>query len=196
MYRLIPIISVGLLIILILGGGYLGWTRYGQFKIKSAELEIAEKKFGEKQEYISKLRSLETELEKYSQETDKIESGLPQDPSVPALFNYVSQKSSENGLILRELNLGKIGQSAIGNIKEISFPLAFSGSYPAFKNFLASVQKSVRMISIRAISFTSPEDEELFDFNLDANSYFYEKSKNQPQEPGSAPGESGLGPLQ
>lgn len=184
MFRLIPIISVCLLILLILGGVFLWLPKLQDFLDLRAELEKKEIELKQKEDYFAKLNSLSKQLEEYPEELAKIDSALPIDPSIPALFNFIQKVSSENGLILEKLDLGQISSSKKKTgVKEISFSISVSGSYPAFKNFLSAIYQNARLIDTDSIKFSSPEGEGLFIFDLTLATYSYLELKPTEQEP-------------
>ena len=178
MLRLVPIISIGLLILVILGGVLFWWPKLQDFSDKKEELTRKEIEVNQKKEYFVALNSLSDKLKGYSEELARIDSALPTDLSIPALFNFIQVSSSENGLVLENLTLGKTSsQKEMGGAKEISLSVSVSGSYSAFKNFLSALYKNVRMIEVNSIKFSSPAEDDLFEFNLALTTYSYLESK-------------------
>lgn len=174
MPRIIIIISICLLISLVVGGILFWWPNFRDFLSSREELEIKEAQLKQKEEYFAKLNTLSEELKKYPQELAKIDSALSVDPSVSALFSFVQKASSESGLVLRNLNLGKISSSKEkAGVNEISFYISVSGTYFAFKNFLSTVYRSSRIIEIDNINFFYPGEDNLFSFDLSLTSYSY-----------------------
>lgn len=186
MSRLLPIISISLLVLLILGVVFLWWPKYQNFSDLKAELEKKERELEKKREYFTNLEALSKRLEGYPEELAKIDSALSVDPSIPALFNFIQKVSSENGLILESLSLGKISSSQEEQveIQKISLSASVTGSYSAFKNFLSTVYKNARLIEVESIKFPSLEGEDLFTFDFSLETYSYKGSKGREQEPG------------
>lgn len=58
-------------------------------------------------------------------------------------------------------------------IKKIAINLTLSGPYSGFKNFLESLEKNSRLFEVSNISFSSPEEEEIFDFKLKIETHSY-----------------------
>jgi len=177
------IILICLLILLTLGGYFLCWPKYQEFKGKKVEIETKDEEIGLKEEYLSNLEILSEKLSTYEEQLSKIDSALPEDPSVAALFNFFQKTSSENGLILTDIDVSELfssGDSAQDQessgerIQKMSFSLSVGGSYSAFKNFLSAVYKNSRLIEIKSISFSSSEEvKDLFDFSLNLETQFY-----------------------
>ena len=176
MSRIIPIISILLLVLIILGGVFYWWPKYKEFRDLGIELKIKEEQVRQKEEYFAELRTIDERLEGYSEELAKIDSALPADPSIPALFNFIQQTSSENGLILEAINAPKISSLGGGSgekIQEISFSISFSGSYSAFKNFLSAIYGTARLIEVKSVKFSSPEEGgTIFNFILELKTHF------------------------
>ncbi|MFH1656682.1 MAG: type 4a pilus biogenesis protein PilO [Candidatus Nealsonbacteria bacterium] len=172
MSRLIYAIGFLILIITILLGFLIWWPKLQEFSILRDKLSFKDAEIEQKKEYFKNLSSISNKLTNYSEELVKIDSAFPVDPSVPELFNFIEVTSSENGLILETLTAGEFSQNTENQeINEISFNLVVLGSYSAFKNFLSAIYANTRMIDIESINFSAPEDEDLFSFNLNLNTY-------------------------
>jgi Tfp pilus assembly protein PilO len=70
-------------------------------------------------------------------------------------------------------NFSSVSKESLAK-KEYRFSLELSGSYPAFKNFLAILEKSAKIIEVENISFSSPaKDDSAFSFNVAVKFYSY-----------------------
>ncbi len=148
------------------------WPRFDELKTTQKDVEEKKAEFQMEDEYASELNKIKGELEQYESSVSKTSSALPADPSLPSLFNFLQQSSSQSGLVLKTINPFSISDSKnLPNLRETTFSLGVAGSYSAFKNFLSTLEKSARMIEIESISFSSPTEEELFDFNLQIKVY-------------------------
>lgn len=179
MQRSILIIIVSFLILLIVGGYFLGWPKYQEFEDKKLEVEGKDTEIKQKQEYLSKLEVFSDRLSEYSDELAEIDFALPTEPSIAALFIFFQKISSENGLILKDTDLGGLFSSeTLGTpgerIQKMPFSISVTGSYPALKNFLSAVYRNTRLIEVNSISFSSPEEEGLFTFNLALETHAYQ----------------------
>lgn len=157
-------------------GVFLVWPRYQEFKIKKVDVLKKEAELQNLKEYLSEINLLSQEIEKYSTEISKIETALPSRFSLPSLINYLQKTTFENGLILKSYNLTlavpNLPEQESG-LKEFSLTLDFSGSYSAFRDFLLVLEKSSRLIEVENISFSSPEKEKPYDFNLGIKVHSY-----------------------
>lgn len=167
------IITICFLLVLILGIGLL-LPRYQDLKgiQKTVEEKKAEVQYKEK--YFAEIGEIKTELEKYETELSKIDSALPQNSSLPSIFNFLQEASSQSGLVLKGISpftVFSVGKDS--NLKETKFNLQLSGDYSSFKNFLSTLEKSARMIEVENISFSLPIEGELFTFNIRVKIYSY-----------------------
>ncbi len=124
-----------------------------------------------KDEYITSLYDLSSELEKHKEEMAKIDTALPSEPSLPVLFNFFQQVSAQNGLILKNITVNVTPNSEDSEIQEIDIQLSVIGSYSSFKNFLFNLEKSARLFEVENISFSLGEEESSFNLGLKTHSY-------------------------
>lgn len=157
-----PIILFIVFLGVVLIGIFLIWPEYQ--KLTNLQVQVKEKKeeLKAKEQYIAMLRNAVEEFKKYDAEIAKINSALPSDPDLPSLFEFLQKTSSQNGLILKGLGgflTASDGQNP--NMKETRLDFSVSGPYPSFKNFLASLEKSSRLIDVESINLLSEGGETL-----------------------------------
>jgi type IV pilus assembly protein PilO len=173
MIRLIPIISVSLLLLVILGGVFLLKPQYEDLKGLKLELEITTIDLEQKKAYYSKLNEINEELEKHKADIAQIDSALPIDPSIPALFYFIQVTASENGLVLGNIKEGTMTQGE--QFRDIPLSVSLLGSYNALKNFLNAIYKNSRMIEVTSISFSSPAKGGDFTFALELKTHSFKQ---------------------
>ena len=141
--------------------------RYAQNKVQAKKTEIQNK-----QDDFSKVGEASEKLKKYPKELAKIDSALPNEISLPFLYDFFQRISSQNGLVLENISGGPSKSEKA--VQEIKINLSLSGSYAAFKNFLSSIEKSARIIEVENMSFSflSEEGESLL-FNLAVRTHSY-----------------------
>lgn len=178
--RIIPIIIIIFLALLILGACFLWWPQYQEFQNKNTEIAGRDEEIRQKQERLSGLEDISAKLSEYTSEIAKINSALPADPSITAMFSFIQKKASENGLILSNIDIGGIYSLKAGEerIQKMPFSISVSGSYPSFKNFLSSLYKNSSLVKVKSISFSSPPEEKggslfIFNLNLETRAYNY-----------------------
>ena len=178
MSRAIIIITcLGLLLIFAIGAVF---SKYQEMNLLQLEIKNKNAEFQYEKEYFSKLSALSKKLEKYKENLAKINSALPINSRLPDLLNFLQKSCSQTGLVFK-----KIGPSSTvplieegeenrnPEIQETAFNIVVAGSYSAFKNFLRILEKSARMIGVESVSFSSPEEEISFTFNLRLKIYSY-----------------------
>ena len=124
--------------------------------------------------YFVELGNFYKDLKGHEPELSKIESALPSDVSPSDLLYFIQTKTSQNGLVLKSASLVTITPSLQrSDIKEYHFSIELSGFYPAFKNFLSTLEESGRLIEIERISFSSTKEKEPASFGVGIKVYSY-----------------------
>ncbi len=166
------IVVICLIITLILGVVLIG-PRYKELKELQQEIKKKSQELEYQEKYLSDLEEASQNLKEYTQELQKINSALPPSPNLPALFGYFQKASSQNGLVLKSINPAAITTSEKISGREIKISLSVVGSYPSFKNFLATLQKSARLIGVTSLAFSLPPKGEIFDFSVNVKMHSY-----------------------
>lgn len=171
MSRILPVISILIFILLLVGGYFLWWPQYQEFKDLKFQLDKKIERLSQQEKYFTELDGLLNQLKEYETELSRINSALPldTDSAVITFFNFLQKQTSENGLILKEINLEK------STPPEISFNISVVGSYAALKNFLTGIYKNIRMIEIASISFSGQDEKGFFAFNLRITTQVFSK---------------------
>ncbi len=152
---------------------FLVFPKYESLKSKISERDIKEANLKNRNDYYQKVAEISNELKKYPEELAKIDFALSRNVSMPLMYDFFQKMASESGLVLNDEN-GSVAQGEVSAKKEYNFSLGLSGSYPAFKNFLAALEKSAKIIEVERISFSSPEKiASAFSFNLSVKFYSY-----------------------
>jgi len=134
--------------------------------IREAELQSQEKYFQDLKNTAEALKKQETIL-------SKIDTALPTDSSLPELLDFIQKKTSQSGLSLNSISPATILSGEEKGLKEIRITFTVVGGYSDFKSFLSILEKSARLIEIENMSFSSPEKEGPFTFNLTIKVYSY-----------------------
>ena len=162
-------------LILILGVG-LVFPKNKELTILKASIENKQKMLQQEKEYFLGISQAKVELENYSEVLSKIDSALPDNPSMPSLLNFLQKASSQSGLVLKSISpftISSSKESTSVNIKQVQISLTVVGSYSSFKNFISILEKSARLIEIENVSFTSSKEGDLFNFNLRVKTHSY-----------------------
>jgi len=164
---LIVIFLVGAAVI----GFFLVWPEYKEIVKVQSEIEDAHLRIQRGEEYYSNLEDLRDKLKKYQDQLGVISSALPKKFYLPHLYDFFPKICSQNGLVLQDIGITTT-PSKEKEIQEIHVSLGVLGTYPSFKNFLSSLEKSVRFFGIEKISFSSSE-EAPFSFSLTIKTHSY-----------------------
>jgi Tfp pilus assembly protein PilO len=129
---------------------------YKEFKNLQSEIFLKEAEYNAKNAYYAEVLNISNELDKRQDILNKIDNALPDNLFLAPLVYYLQKKTSESGLIMKDLFFAKASSVATNNqVKEIVFSTNVIGSYSALKNFLMVLEKSANLFEINNISFSS-----------------------------------------
>lgn len=132
--------------------------KYQVLGSKMNEAKTKESNLSNMNDYYKKVAEVSVMIKKYPEEMAKIDFALPDEISLPLMYDFFQQRASEAGLILIEESGSKVNsKNDLSSIKEWQFVLDLAGSYTSFKNFLSILENSARLIEVKNISITSPE---------------------------------------
>ena len=167
------IIVVSLSLVLIFGMIYL-WPKYENLRYLEQEIEIKEAEILKREERVKELKEMTEELKTYLSQLAKIDSALPVEADLPALFDFLQKAGSQSGLVLKSISHSVTKPSPdFAELKETEVSLTFSGVYASFKNFLPVLETTARMIETQSISFSSASEEGPREFKLTIKVYSY-----------------------
>lgn len=180
-------IIIFIVILFFVGGYFLLWPKYQEFRKNSIDLDIESGKIKKKKDYIIELENNLAIISDYEQEILKVSSAIPLQYSVSSLFSLVQKTASENGLIINAVDFSPVAsdkQSDTG-IDKIMVSATIRGGYSSFNGFISSLFKNSRMVEIISIKMessesTEPEEEGLadsFDFLIELEANYYEKEE-------------------
>ncbi len=148
--------------------------KYEEWNAFKVEIFKKETELGFQGAYLLKLREISAELKQNEESFSKIESALPLEASLPELLNFFQRAASQSGLVLRGVNPSANSSAKGGGTKETKVNLILEGKYSDFKDFLAIIEKSARLIEVENIYFNAPkEGAETFTFNIATKVYSY-----------------------
>lgn len=123
---------------------------------------------------------LESLVSQYNQRLTDIDSFsrvIPEGQNIPELLVNLEALASENGLVFSGVNFTPKDLKSPG-VKTLIMVVRVKGSYPAFKNYLVAMEKSLRIFDVMSFSFSgvsrgaSNINVNNLDFNLVINTYF------------------------
>jgi Tfp pilus assembly protein PilO len=181
-------IIIFVVILFLVGGYFLWWPKYQEFRQSSINLDVESEKVKKKKDYISELENNLNNLANYQEEMLKINSALPLGYSASSLFSFVQKIASESGLIITAADLSETSSSAprqttepgSTQIDRMDINVTITGGYASFENFLSSVYKNSRLVEIKKIDI-APVDKngvtvpDSYDFSLEIYANYYNK---------------------
>ena len=143
-----------------------------------------EAEYNSKALYFSNIANLVAIIESKQDSLANIDAALPTDFSLAPLVFFFQKKGKENGLIVRSVTFSKISPpTAEHKIRNVTFRINIMGNYASLKNFLSSLDKSVRLFELSSISFRSPSasqdvatlenQQKIYDFVLELQTHTY-----------------------
>ncbi len=176
-------LGIVLFIILIIAGVYFLWVpKYSEYKESQSAFKAKSVEFDKKSNYLLEIEAKLSALSDYSAELATINSAIPvYDFSEVALLGYVQKVASENGLVLKsiEVALKKDEQtpssvsSATWKIRDLFINATVAGSYSSFKSLLSSIYLNSRLVNVDSINFGLADKEGSVDYDLELNAKYY-----------------------
>lgn len=171
------------------------WQRFHDLGREAAELEEISKEFDE---LIENRDDLLGRINAVSKDNlDRVDRILPQGPRASDFLVAMEALTTQNSMALRRIDLvspeGAKGEkseasarsspgqpkpaaaAAPGPVKEtqaLPFNLQVAGSYTAFKKFLESMERNIRLIDVEGISFGASGKGEISEFTVKAKTYY------------------------
>ncbi len=164
------IISIGSFLGSILLAVFVIWPLVSSIIALRDNIQEQEKEMAAIQELINKTNQLSQEYQSMSDEINMFFMALPEKKNVSYLLVQFESLVGRNGLLLESVKLGQDGGKDLG-MAETGIPLedspsqkrsfvsipvnvSVTGSYSAFKGFLADLEKNIRVMDVETISFT------------------------------------------
>jgi len=137
-----------------------------QVQIKTGELR-------EREEYYAGLKAIMDDLDYYRENLEKIGSALPAGADAAAVMNFTKNAAMQSGLAVKDIEYSGAGAvaevaefadaAAESELPEVSLKnyavsLKLSGSYGSFKNFLAIIENSSRLITVKSLGVDSKSE--------------------------------------
>jgi Tfp pilus assembly protein PilO len=156
----IPIAIIVCFAVAIIFGINVLLPRLNQFQGLSKEVKEKTTELQNKEKYYTNLRQIDEQLRAKSSELSKVNSALPEEPSIPSVLNFLQKAGTQSGLVVKNLGDFSVSNSETNsNLKDIEFGLEISGTYPSFKSLVTILEKSARWFEIKSVSlnYASPE---------------------------------------
>jgi len=154
-----PIAIATTLFVILIVIFYLVMPKYQEVKGLQSEILIKEAELTGREKYFREIANTYQKLVEHRENVEKINTALPEDPSIPPLVYFLEDQSLKNGLILENVELLRaIPSEEKIKIKQTRLLMELHGSYSSFRNFLASLENSSRLIEVENILFTTKRE--------------------------------------
>jgi Tfp pilus assembly protein PilO len=171
----ITVISIFALILIAVAGYYFWLPEYYECKDLSKFLKEKKEMISQEESYLNELNDQLNEISNRQENFSLIESALPSDPSLPALFNFMITTAGENGLSVSSIGTSSSGASSSSSaLKQLFIKISASGPYTSLKSFLQDLYKNSRIIEVNNVDFASSDkDPKIFNFNLQLQTNYF-----------------------
>ena len=122
---------------------------------------------------LANISALSQQYAKRSADIARFASIVPSEKSAPEIVSSLEALATQNGLQLNTITLSSATNQDTNPYRTQSIDMSLSGTYPAFKSFLLSIEKNIRIIDIVSL-YASPstEDSPIIGFRLKGNAYY------------------------
>lgn len=147
--------------------------------IKS-NIDLREQNKSNLSDRIKLTSSLESLVKQYNQRLNDVNSFsrvIPENQNIPEILVNLEALASENGLVFSSVDFTPKDLKVAG-VKTLIMAVRVKGSYPAFKNYLGAIEKSLRIFDVMSLSFSgvsrgaSNTNANDLEFNLIINTYY------------------------
>lgn len=168
------IILISLIGTIIVGGGF-AFPKYKVY-LKEAQNLANLKLFLENQtQYYKEIEETFRKLETKREKIDKVNAMLPNQTDTSALVNYFNETTRANGLFLKSLLISPpTPLKGKERIQQYKIGLRLKGTYPGFKSFIRTIEKSARLFEVEQIFFLTDKAKEISEFELYLKVYSFQ----------------------
>jgi Tfp pilus assembly protein PilO len=168
----IPILIFSAFLILI----YLVVPQYKKFLVLQRDISQLRSDINDKNSYYAGLKDLLNEIQEYKPVLEKVDSAIPPSMFAPELLSYFQTISSDNGLLLSSIIIGKepLLEEGSVRVKATHLNLGLMGSLASLENFLRTIERSVKVFEVETLSFSAnPDQPDMTTFNLSIKTFSY-----------------------
>lgn len=160
----ISIANLLLLLLSILILSFVVLPKYREWQAKKRENDNFAKSLESYEDYLNKVKETINYIESHTEEMEKINTILPQDPFVAEFVKFVLNSGKDNGVILTSVNYSSNYSPPLSQTPQetfsfqtlpTQFSFSFRGKYPTIKKFLEVLENSARLIDFEKMSFKS-----------------------------------------
>jgi Tfp pilus assembly protein PilO len=122
---------------------------------------------------IANIKTLTKQYTEHASDVERFASIVPPQKSAAEIVSALQALATQNGVQLTTLAVGPTLGQTQNPYEDQTVDLGVNGSYPAFKSFLESLEKNIRVIDITSID-ASPtvENSPIIGFRVKGTAYF------------------------
>ena len=166
-----PLFSVVFLAGAVLTAFFFTWPSLHDFQFLQMEKRSKAKEFENREEYFANLASLQQKLNNLEPQLTKLGFALPEDTSLPSLYQLLQEVASSSGVVLKAISAQVVKNDT--PLKTVDLLITVAGPYESFKQFLQSAHNAWRLLSVDSISFVSPKAGPSFEVSFRMQAYSY-----------------------
>lgn len=165
------VVSVILLFAALLGAVFLVWPTYQEFMVLGHEVQERRDRLERGQKALAHLRKTQEEIIARQESFAKIDSAIPEDPQLPALYEHIQRLAASSHLVLTSIE-SKEGEAPANDVAVYVLKAEFQGSYEGLKTFLGGLKRSERILGVEKLTLSSDgEASEGLDIDMELSAY-------------------------
>lgn len=170
-YIPIALLFIFAIVVIVLGV----WPSYQEFVDLKEQVKVKEVEIENRELYVKNLREIELLLNERESDIAKLDVIIPNSSKVPLLYNLLQKISSGSGLLFREVSSSiKKEEDFSTGLNTIRVNMEIEGSYTGIKEFLILARNAERLLDVKSVGFSVPDDEEKpIKFLIEVNSFSY-----------------------
>lgn len=150
------------------------WPSWQDYQLISLQLKDRERELENRETYFQDLREAADALSQFPQELAKVEAAIPDNPGLPALYDFLQAEAALSGLSMRSISaLIEPEQEGTPEMQVIPVTLELTGSYNAAKEFLSRLHTASRLTSLQSMNIASAQEAAFFNVTLQLHAYSY-----------------------
>ncbi len=164
------------------------WFFYQKTNHEKKSIEILKAKIQHTQESLIKIENFQKKYGQLADATDEINQILPDQSNIPEVLVQLEDLASQNSLFLFDANIREKSLSEVKKkllikkqntsafyskgIHSVYFNINLYGSYEDFKNFLKALEKNLRIMDVKKITYSVDTIKDALKINLEIETYY------------------------
>ncbi len=150
-------------------------------QVKKLKLEERKAYLVERKKIIERIEQLQEEYKSWQSQIERLDLALPVEPELESILFQFQNFSADSGLVMKSFSSNESPETAFRGATSLLVTTDLMGNYTSLKAFLKKIEKNLRIINVKNISFSAEtkeaekgkETEQLFPINLSAKLYYF-----------------------